>query len=58
MTSLGRLQINQTAGATFTATGGGQPASVPEIDTSGMGSVVALITGVLGLVERRRRVAA
>ena len=29
-------------------------ASVPEIDPAGFGSVLALVTGALGLVERRR----
>ena len=29
-------------------------ASVPEIDPTGMGSVLALVTGALGLLERRR----
>jgi len=33
-------------------------AAVPEIDPSGLGSVAALVTGFLGLVERRRRRAA
>ena len=32
--------------------GGASP--VPEIDPSGMGSVFALVTGALGLLERRR----
>ena len=27
---------------------------VPEIDPAGMGSVLALVTGALGLLERRR----
>ncbi len=31
------------------------PGGVPEIDPAGFGSVLALVTGVLGLVERRRR---
>lgn len=31
------------------------PAAVPEIDPAGMGSVVALVTGALGLIERRAR---
>jgi hypothetical protein len=31
---------------------------VPELDPAGMGSVMALVTGVLGLLERRRRAAA
>jgi hypothetical protein len=30
------------------------PNAVPEIDPAGMGSVLALITGALGLLERRR----
>jgi len=29
-------------------------AAVPEIDPAGMGSVLALVTGALGLIERRR----
>lgn len=37
--------------ATLTVAG---PAAVPEIDPAGMGSVLALVTGVLGLLERRR----
>jgi hypothetical protein len=31
------------------------PSSVPEIDPAGMGSVLALVTGALGLLEQRRR---
>ena len=31
------------------------PSVVPEIDPAGMGSVAALLTGALGLLERRRR---
>jgi len=30
------------------------PSAVPEIDPAGMGSVLALVTGALGLLERRR----
>lgn len=30
------------------------PSSVPEIDPAGMGSILALVTGALGLLERRR----
>jgi len=30
------------------------PAAVPEIDPAGMGAVLALVTGALGLLERRR----
>ena len=33
-------------------------AAVPEIDPAGMGSVLALVGGALGLLERRRRVVA
>lgn len=33
----------------------GAAAPVPEIDPAGMGSVMALVTGMLALVERRRR---
>lgn len=33
-------------------------AGVPEIDPSGLGSVIALVTGALGLLERRRLKAA
>lgn len=31
------------------------PAPVPEIDPAGMGSVLALVTGAIGLIEQRRR---
>jgi formylglycine-generating enzyme required for sulfatase activity len=31
------------------------PSGVPEIDPAGMGSVLALVTGAMGLAERRRR---
>ena len=34
------------------------PEAVPEIDPAGMGSVLALVGGALGLLERRRRVVA
>jgi formylglycine-generating enzyme required for sulfatase activity len=30
------------------------PSGVPEIDPAGLGSVLALVTGALGLLERRR----
>ena len=33
---------------------GGVAALVPEIDVAGMGSVLAIVTGILGLLERRR----
>jgi formylglycine-generating enzyme required for sulfatase activity len=32
----------------------GGPSGVPEIDPAGLGSVLALVTGALGLLERRR----
>ena len=55
-----------TAGAFITGTGLGTffhgaaivPEAVPEIDPAGMGSVLALVGGALGLLERRRRVVA
>lgn len=31
------------------------PSPVPEIDPAGMGSVIAIVTGGLGLLERRRK---
>lgn len=31
------------------------PSAIPEIDPAGLGSVLALVTGSLGLLERRRR---
>jgi len=31
------------------------PSPIPEIDPAGLGSVLALVTGTLGLLERRRR---
>lgn len=34
---------------------GAGPSGIPEIDPAGLGSVVALVTGSLGLLERRRR---
>jgi hypothetical protein len=37
-------------GATFTSSA----SAVPEIDPAGMGSILALVTGALGLLERRR----
>jgi len=44
-------------GATFTVSGGA-PSSVPEIDPNSIGSVLALVLGSLGLLERRRLKAA
>ena len=44
-------------GATFTVSGG-SPSAVPEIDPNSLGSVLALVLGSLGLLERRRLIAA
>jgi hypothetical protein len=44
-------------GATFTVSGG-SASSVPEIDPNSVGSVLALVLGSLGLLERRRLKAA
>ena len=48
-----------SGGRIYAATQGGLsiatiPSGVPEIDPAGMGSVLALVTGALGLIERRR----
>lgn len=56
-TTAGTLQVTSAnSNSTFTASLNGSP--VPEIDPAGMGSVMALVTGALGLVERRRRLPA
>jgi hypothetical protein len=44
-------------GATFTVSDA-SPSSVPEIDPNSLGSVLALVLGSLGLLERRRLKAA
>ena len=54
-TSVGDLDITgqySESVASFTISSG--PSPVPEIDPTGMGSVLALVTGALGLLERRR----
>jgi len=58
-TNYGRFsKSDQTyQGATFTVSGG-SPSSVPEIDPNSLGSVLALVLGSLGLLERRRLKAA
>jgi hypothetical protein len=58
-TNVGRfIKGDQTdQGATFTVSGG-SPSAVPEIDPNSLGSVLALVLGSLGLLERRRRKAA
>jgi len=43
----------ENQGATFTISGG-SPSAVPEIDPNSIGSVLALVMGSLGLLERRR----
>ena len=58
-TNVGRFsksdETNQSS--TFTVSGG-SPSSVPEIDPNSLGSVLALVLGSLGLLERRRLKAA
>jgi hypothetical protein len=41
-------------GATSFTVSGGSPSAVPEIDPNSLGSVLALVLGSLGLLERRR----
>jgi len=43
-----------SVGGLWTVASGGTPISIPEIDPAGIGSVLALVTGALGLLERRR----
>lgn len=55
-TSVGDLVITSVNGpSVFTAAFGPSPSPVPEIDPAGMGSVLALVGGGIGLLERRRR---
>ena len=58
-TSVGLFVMTDSTdqGATFTVSGG-SPSAVPEIDPNSLGSVMALVLGSLGLLERRRRKAA
>ncbi len=51
------LTGHTSQGATFTVSGG-SPSAVPEIDPNSLGSVLALVLGSLGLLERRRLKAA
>ena len=55
-TSLGELSLSEVlAGPNGSfVIASASPSSVPEIDPAGFGSVLALVTGALGLVERRR----
>ena len=54
-TSVGLFVMTDSTdqGATFTVSGG-SPSAVPEIDPNSLGSVLALVLGSLGLLERRR----
>jgi hypothetical protein len=54
-TNIGLFDVIQPTNqdATFTVSGG-SPSSVPEIDPNSLGSVLALVLGSLGLLERRR----
>jgi hypothetical protein len=58
-TDIGLLNItsHNSQVATFTVSGG-SPSAVPEIDPNSLGSVLALVLGSLGLLERRRLKAA
>ena len=58
-TNVGLLVVSAFAdrASTFTVSGG-SPSSVPEIDPNSIGSVLALVLGALGLLERRRLKAA
>ena len=58
-TNVGRFVVSEATnqGATFTVSGG-SPSAVPEIDPNSLGSVLALVVGSLGLLERRRLKAA
>jgi len=58
-TNVGLFVVSDSTdqGATFTVSGG-SPSAVPEIDPNSLGSVLALVLGSLGLLERRRLKAA
>ena len=58
-TNVGLFSVSDSTpqGTTFTVSGG-SPSSVPEIDPNSLGSVLALVLGSLGLLERRRLKAA
>lgn len=49
---------SQQSPARITFNAGFYPTSVPEIDPAGLGSVLAFVAGISGLLERRRRRAA
>ena len=54
-TNVGLFVVSDSTdqGAAFTVSGG-SPSAVPEIDPNSLGSVLALVLGSLGLLERRR----
>ncbi len=58
-TNVGLFVVSDSTdqGATFTVSSA-SPSSVPEIDPNSLGSVLALVLGSLGLLERRRLKAA
>ena len=47
------ITADNSQASTFTVSGG-SPSAVPEIDPNSLGSVLALVLGSLGLLERRR----
>ena len=51
------ITADNSQASTFTVSGG-SPSAVPEIDPNSLGSVLALVLGSLGLLERRRLKAA
>lgn len=55
LTYLGDGNLYESDPASYTGSGVSFQVSVPEIDPAGLGSVVALISGGLGLLERRRK---
>jgi len=60
LSSLSQLAFNPDFGdsiydLTFRLARPVAPSAIPEIDPAGLGSVLALVTGALGLVERKKR---
>jgi len=56
--TFGEASVETTINTPIAAGAVAPTSSVPEIDPAGMGSVLALVTGALGLLERRRLKAA
>ena len=52
--TFGEASVETTINTPIAAGAVAPTSSVPEIDPAGMGSVLALVTGALGLLERRR----